>query len=147
MLNWADIDTVLLDMDGTLLDLHFDNYFWLQHLPQRWAQISGISVSDAEAQLKAEYADHNQKIMTLEQQRDELNSQLNQAVAERQTAQEQLEQANRAYEQLKVQLENTQSSIWEKPMVLGSLILLAGLLFGLLLPLILPKKRNNERWM
>ena len=32
-------------------------------------------------------------------------------------------------------------------MVLGSLILLAGLLFGLILPLILPKKRNNERWM
>jgi FMN phosphatase YigB (HAD superfamily) len=29
MLDWADIDTVLLDMDGTLLDLHFDNYFWL----------------------------------------------------------------------------------------------------------------------
>ena len=93
------------------------------------------------------YAQIHQKLRALEQQRDELNSQLNQAVAERQTAQEQLEQANRAYEQLKVQLENTQSSIWEKPMVLGSLILLAGLLFGLLLPLILPKKRNNERWM
>ena len=57
------------------------------------------------------------------------------------------EQANRAYEQLKVQLENTQSSIWEKPMVLGSLILLAGLIFGLVLPLLIPKRRNSERWM
>ena len=28
MINWDSIDTVLLDMDGTLLDLHFDNYFW-----------------------------------------------------------------------------------------------------------------------
>ncbi|HMU86413.1 MAG TPA: GMP/IMP nucleotidase, partial [Agitococcus sp.] len=28
MINWSAIDTVLLDMDGTLLDLHFDNYFW-----------------------------------------------------------------------------------------------------------------------
>lgn len=56
MLQWAEIDTVLLDMDGTLLDLHFDNYFWLQHLPKRWAEISGIREQDAVQQLKAEYA-------------------------------------------------------------------------------------------
>lgn len=96
--------------------------------------------------LKAEYAQHNETVNALEQQRDQLNSQLNEAVAERQKAVEQLEQANRAYEQLKVQLENTQSSIWEKPMILGSLILLAGLIFGLLLPLLIPKRRNSERW-
>ena len=96
--------------------------------------------------LKAEYAQHNETVNALEQQRDQLNSQLNEAVAERQKAVEQLEQANRAYEQLKVQLENTQSSIWEKPMILGSLILLAGLIVGLLLPLLMPKRRNSERW-
>jgi len=96
--------------------------------------------------LKAEYAQYNETVNALEQQRDQLNSQLNEAVSERQKAVEQLEQANRAYEQLKVQLENTQGSIWEKPMVLGSLILLAGLVFGLLLPLLMPKKRNSERW-
>ncbi|OBP13271.1 HAD family hydrolase [Rheinheimera sp. SA_1] len=56
MLDWADIDTVLLDMDGTLLDLHFDNYFWLEHLPIRWSEITGISVAEAKAQLQAEYA-------------------------------------------------------------------------------------------
>ena len=27
MINWNEIDTILLDMDGTLLDLHFDNFF------------------------------------------------------------------------------------------------------------------------
>ena len=37
VLNWANIDTVLLDMDGTLLDLHFDNFFWLNHLPDHYA--------------------------------------------------------------------------------------------------------------
>ncbi len=39
MLDWDDIHTVLLDMDGTLLDLHFDNHFWLEHLPRRFADI------------------------------------------------------------------------------------------------------------
>ena len=96
--------------------------------------------------LKAEYAQYNETVNAWEQQREHLNSQLNEAVAERQKAVEQLEQANRAYEQLKVQLENTQGPIWEKPMVLGSLILLAGLVFGLLLPLLMPKRRSSERW-
>jgi HAD superfamily hydrolase (TIGR01509 family) len=39
---WKAIDTVLLDMDGTLLDLHFDNYFWKEHLPRRYAEIKGL---------------------------------------------------------------------------------------------------------
>ena len=43
-LNWQNIDTVLLDMDGTLLDLHFDNFFWLQHLPKRYAEENNTSV-------------------------------------------------------------------------------------------------------
>ena len=37
-LPWHEIDTIFLDMDGTLLDLHFDNHFWLEHLPQRLAE-------------------------------------------------------------------------------------------------------------
>ena len=55
MLDWSAIDTVLLDMDGTLLDLHFDNYFWLEHLPQRYSEISGLSLAETKAMLKAEY--------------------------------------------------------------------------------------------
>ncbi|MGM0563148.1 MAG: HAD family hydrolase [Pseudomonadota bacterium] len=39
--NWDNIDTVLLDMDGTLLDLNFDNYFWMTHLPKRYCDIHG----------------------------------------------------------------------------------------------------------
>ncbi|MEC7376071.1 MAG: GMP/IMP nucleotidase [Pseudomonadota bacterium] len=37
MVDWSSLDTVFLDMDGTLLDLHFDNHFWLEHLPARYA--------------------------------------------------------------------------------------------------------------
>lgn len=47
MIPWHNIDTVLLDMDGTLLDLHFDNYFWLHHLPTRYAQAHGVSEDQA----------------------------------------------------------------------------------------------------
>ncbi len=42
MIDWRDIDTVLLDMDGTLLDLHFDNFFWQEYLPLRYAEIKGV---------------------------------------------------------------------------------------------------------
>ena len=50
-LPWRDIDTVLLDMDGTLLDLHFDNHFWLEHLPRRYAEVHGVSVAMAHMEL------------------------------------------------------------------------------------------------
>lgn len=39
LLPWDDIKTVFLDMDGTLLDLHYDNFFWLEHLPKRHAEL------------------------------------------------------------------------------------------------------------
>ena len=51
MLNWKSIDTVLLDMDGTLLDLHFDNHFWLEHMPACYARHHGQSVDWAKAEL------------------------------------------------------------------------------------------------
>lgn len=47
MIDWHTIDTVLLDMDGTLLDLHFDNYFWLQHLPLRYSEARNVSIDEA----------------------------------------------------------------------------------------------------
>lgn len=50
-LPWRDIDTVLLDMDGTLLDLHFDNHFWLEHLPKRYAEVHGVSMAMAQLEL------------------------------------------------------------------------------------------------
>ncbi len=50
-LPWPDIDSVLLDMDGTLLDLHFDNHFWLEHLPQRYAELHNVSRQQADDEL------------------------------------------------------------------------------------------------
>ena len=51
---WKDISTVLLDMDGTLLDLHFDNHFWLEHLPNKIALQRNIPLADAKAYMLAE---------------------------------------------------------------------------------------------
>lgn len=47
MLNWSIIDTVLLDMDGTLLDLHFDSHFWRELVPQRYAEQHQLELSEA----------------------------------------------------------------------------------------------------
>ncbi len=47
MIDWQQIDTVLLDMDGTLLDLHFDNYFWQEYLPMRYAAIKSLDPAQA----------------------------------------------------------------------------------------------------
>ena len=55
MFDWSEIDTVLLDMDGTLLDLHFDNHFWLEHVPRRFAELRGISTEAAREELTARY--------------------------------------------------------------------------------------------
>ena len=55
MLDWNQINTVFLDMDGTLLDLHYDNYFWLEHVPQRYGELHGMTVQDAKQEIYPRY--------------------------------------------------------------------------------------------
>lgn len=55
MFDWEQIDTVLLDMDGTLLDLHFDNHFWLEYVPLRYAEQQGLSLEGAKEELTQRY--------------------------------------------------------------------------------------------
>ena len=50
MLPWSEIDTVMFDMDGTLLDLHFDNFFWLKVVPEHFSKHHGVSEEQALAQ-------------------------------------------------------------------------------------------------
>jgi putative hydrolase of the HAD superfamily len=52
---WNQVDVVLLDMDGTLLDKHFDDYFWEQYVPEHYSLLHDIPVEEAKRQLIARY--------------------------------------------------------------------------------------------
>ena len=63
IVDWAAIDTVLVDMDGTLLDLNFDTFFWRELVPQRYAVRNGMTVLEARAKLEPRF---DAKMGTLE---------------------------------------------------------------------------------
>lgn len=41
-------------MDGTLLDLHFDNYFWREYLPLKWGELNKLDTASAKDRLMAQ---------------------------------------------------------------------------------------------
>lgn len=51
LLEGEPVETVLLDMDGTLLDLHFDNHFWSEYLPWCYAERRGLTLEQARDEL------------------------------------------------------------------------------------------------
>jgi putative hydrolase of the HAD superfamily len=52
---WEDIDTILLDMDGTLLDKHFDDFFWEHYVPEIYAEMNDLTPIEARKELLARY--------------------------------------------------------------------------------------------
>lgn len=48
-------ETLMLDMDGTLLDLAFDNYVWRDLVPRRYAAANGMSFEAARDHLFEQY--------------------------------------------------------------------------------------------
>jgi putative hydrolase of the HAD superfamily len=63
LVDWDAIDTVLVDMDGTLLDLNFDNIFWREIVPRRYALLRGMTVPAAQEALMPRF---EAKVGTLE---------------------------------------------------------------------------------
>jgi 5'-nucleotidase len=55
VVDWSRIDDVLLDMDGTLLDRHFDNFFFEEELPRRYAALHGLPFEESRDRLMAMY--------------------------------------------------------------------------------------------
>jgi putative hydrolase of the HAD superfamily len=52
---WARIQTVLLDLDGTLLDLAFDTYFWRTRVPAAWGHARSLTPEQAWAELQPRF--------------------------------------------------------------------------------------------
>lgn len=56
--SFHDIEYVLLDMDGTLLDKYFDDYFWEHLVPEKYAEIHNITFGRAKEELMKKYKVH-----------------------------------------------------------------------------------------
>jgi putative hydrolase of the HAD superfamily len=57
-----DIKFVLLDMDGTLLDLYFDDYFWGHLVPEKYAAKQNITFGAAKDYLFNFYISHEKTL-------------------------------------------------------------------------------------
>ncbi|MEK7748201.1 MAG: HAD-IA family hydrolase [Nitrospirota bacterium] len=59
---WDAIDFVLLDLDGTLLDKYFDDYFWEELIPEKFAALNHISVDAAKVEIYPLYQSQARKL-------------------------------------------------------------------------------------
>jgi 5'-nucleotidase len=57
--DWSAIDTVLLDLDGTLLDQAYDNHIWRDLIPQRFAELRGLELQSAYAEIARLFHDRS----------------------------------------------------------------------------------------
>ena len=55
LIDWRQVERVFLDMDGTLLDLHFDTHFWMEHVPKRYAELYSLDLDAARDEVLARY--------------------------------------------------------------------------------------------
>ncbi|MGB3209816.1 MAG: GMP/IMP nucleotidase [Desulforhopalus sp.] len=53
--SWDRIDSVFLDMDGTLLDKYYDDYFWEQYVPEVYSAKNQVDLADARKLLLETY--------------------------------------------------------------------------------------------
>ncbi|UCD34928.1 MAG: HAD-IA family hydrolase [Nitrospiraceae bacterium] len=57
-----DIRYILLDMDGTLLDLYFDDYFWGHLVPEKYAEKHDMTFGAAKEYLYSTYKKHERTL-------------------------------------------------------------------------------------
>ncbi|MBH98752.1 MAG: hypothetical protein CMM56_09935 [Rhodospirillaceae bacterium] len=62
IISWKHVDTVLIDMDGVLLDLSFDNFFWRKIIPAKYAKLHGLSETVAQEKLMLRYKELQGKL-------------------------------------------------------------------------------------
>jgi SH3 domain protein len=99
------------------------------------------------AELQSRFEQQSVRLTELEQDSGQGQQVVQRLTLERDQALAELEQLKRTNERLSNELDAQQASFWQQPMVLGGAILLFGLLFGLILPKLVPQRRNSDRWM
>lgn len=57
VVDWSAVEWVILDMDGTILDLAYDNYFWRELVPERYALLKGLTLEAARAELHPRFVE------------------------------------------------------------------------------------------
>lgn len=97
--------------------------------------------------LKQQLSQQEMMAAQFEQERQALQSEISKAQAERDDAVKAATLAQQTAAQLTTRLAEENPELLQNKMVIGGGILLGGILFGLLLPLITPKRRRNDRWM
>ena len=60
--DWSGLDTILLDMDGTILDLAFDNHFWGTVIPREWGLKRGLDANTSQQTLAPVFANEQGKL-------------------------------------------------------------------------------------
>ncbi len=98
-------------------------------------------------ELQNRFEQQSVRLTELEQDSGQGQQVVQRLTLERDQALAELEQLKRTNERLSNELDAQQASFWQQPMVLGGAILLFGLLFGLILPKLIPQRRNSDRWM
>lgn len=58
MIPLKEIKYILLDMDGTLLDKYFDDFFWEHLVPEKYAEKHNITFGRAKEELLSKYKAH-----------------------------------------------------------------------------------------
>lgn len=140
----AGSSVVQLSEDNGYAQIQFDNRTgWLpkEHLSFTPGMHSQLT------ELTATFEQQSARLAELEQSSGQAQTDLNRVTLERDHALQEVEQLTRSNERLTTELAQTQAGFWQQPMVLGSAILIFGLIFGLVLPKLIPQRRNKDRWM
>jgi SH3 domain protein len=97
--------------------------------------------------LKQQLGQQEMMAAQFEQERQNLQQAVVAAETERDNAKKEAELAKQTAAQLTARLAEQNPDLLQNKMVIGGGILAAGLLLGLILPIITPKRRRNDRWM
>lgn len=97
--------------------------------------------------LKQQLSQQEMIAAQFEQERQTFSQQLTQAQTERDDAIKAAELAKQTVAQLTARLAEENPELLHNKMVIGGGLIAAGILFGLILPAVMPRRRRNDRWM